>query len=299
MPLVGFVCLDGERVQVEDCLKGCRIGERCLTLPTVKLISQEREWNGIASTTQLINGTMLEWLKLTKPYYVDPDSRAFMLQGTKHHKALEVVARELGLPAEIPLSVDRDIFDLIEQEEDGYVLTDYKLWGSFRVAKALGIVETGKRPDPTGAVYKISGKWGKAGSPKMIPSFSQDCSKVDNWEAEFQLNNYQLMLRELGIPIRRMQLQITVRDGGLAVAKSRGIIKNVYLIPVPFLDEHLVRDFFKHKADCLAVALEKGWHIPCSPRESWDGRRCCKNYCDVWMFCPKGELVHSVGKEEE
>ena len=112
-----FICPDGAHVPVESCLKGCRMGERCLTLPTLKLISKEREWNGVASTTQLLDGTMSAYLKLTKDYAVDPDSRAFMLQGTKHHKELEIVAKELGLPAEIPLSGDRDIFDLIEPDE--------------------------------------------------------------------------------------------------------------------------------------------------------------------------------------
>jgi len=91
--------------------------ERCLTLPTLTLISEEREWNGIASTTQLLNGTMMEFLKLTQPYVVDPDKRAFMLAGTKHHASLEEFAKKLGLPAEIALNIDRDIFDLLEPEK--------------------------------------------------------------------------------------------------------------------------------------------------------------------------------------
>ena len=142
-----FQCPDKETILVSDCLKKCRMAERCMTLPTLTLISQERDWNGIASTTQLLNGTMLEYLKLTKPYTVDPDSRAFMLQGTKHHRALETVAKELGMASEIPLSVDRDIFDLIEVEGNEIVLTDYKLWGSYRVAKALGVTKVGTKPN--------------------------------------------------------------------------------------------------------------------------------------------------------
>ena len=41
--LEGFQCPDGDAVLVEDCLNKCRLEERCLTLPTLKLISQERE----------------------------------------------------------------------------------------------------------------------------------------------------------------------------------------------------------------------------------------------------------------
>src|SRR4030042_1804166 len=107
MPLKWFRCPDSEVISVEECLDECRIEERCLTLPTLAYISKEREWNGVPSTTQLINGTMLEFLKLTQPYLIDPDSRAFSLSGTLHHSDLQVIANELGLPAEIPLSVDR------------------------------------------------------------------------------------------------------------------------------------------------------------------------------------------------
>src|SRR4030042_4644218 len=112
MSLQWFLCPDKEVTTIKDCLQHCRMVERCLTLPTLKLISTEREWAGKPSTTQLLNGTMYEFLKLTQPYCVDPDSRAFSLAGTKHHAALEEVAKELGLPSEIPLNIDRDIFDL-------------------------------------------------------------------------------------------------------------------------------------------------------------------------------------------
>jgi len=293
MPLTHYICPDGQTVPVPQCLNKCRMGERCLTLPTLKLLSAEREWNGKPSTTQLLNGTMYEFLKLTKPFSADPDSRAFMLSGSRHHKALEEAAIELGLPAEIALSVDRDIFDLLEVDEDGgLVLTDMKLWGSFRVAKVLGIVEVGKRPDPSGAKYKTTTQFGKAGSPRMVTVFQQIPSEADNWEAEMQLNNYRIMLEDLGIPIARMQLQVTVRDGGLQAANSRGVTRNTYRIPIPRLDDDEVREYFYNKAEDLIQAMETGeWTEPCSERESWEGARCAK-YCEVWAYCTKGQLLH-------
>lgn len=112
-----FKCPDNTIVEVKSCLEKCSLKERCLTLPTLTLMAEERKWNGIPSTTQLLNGTMMEFLKLTQPYTVDPDKRAFMLAGTKHHASLEEVAKRLGLPSEIPLSIDRDIFDLLEPED--------------------------------------------------------------------------------------------------------------------------------------------------------------------------------------
>ncbi len=298
MSLEGFYCPDSEKVTVQDCLKQCRLGERCLTLPTLKLISKEREWNGVASTTQLLQGTMEAWLKITQPYYIYPKSRAFMLAGTWHHKALEDVAKELGLPSEVALSVDRDIFDLVEASDEGLVITDYKLWGSYHIVKALGITAVGKIPDPSGAIYQKSGAWGKAGSPKMINSFARVPDNADMWETELQLNNYRVKLKAFGISIARMQVQATVRDGGLAVAISRGVTENIYKIPVRFLPDIDVAKYFFNKNFNLHQALEYGWTEPCSSRESWDGRKCAE-YCDVWEYCAKGKLVRSISNKGE
>ena len=289
--LEGFICPNGDRVKVWDCLNSCKQGERCLTLPTLTALATERVWTGVASTTQLLNGTMLEFLKLTKPYYVDPDSRAFMLQGTKHHQQLEAWAISLGLPAEVPLSLDRDIFDVLEWEGTKLVLTDYKLWGSFRVARALGLVEVGRQPDPSGAVYKTTSKYGKAGEPKMVPVWGRDPEKADTWEQDYQLNRYRVMLQNLGVKVHKLQLQITVRDGGLYVAKDRGVLRNTYKIPIQILPDEQVSDYFNFKDECLQTALNEGhWETPCSAKESWEGER-CKDYCDVWEYCPKGQLL--------
>lgn len=308
-----FKCPDGKIAPVKDCLSKCRMEERCLTLPTLTLMAKEREWTGTPSTTQLLNGTMYEFLKLTQPYVVDPDSRAFMLAGTKHHTALEVVAKELGLPSEIPLNIDRDIFDLLEPDKDylainkttsvgitslngletlghSFAITDYKLWGSYRVAIALGIVKVGQKPDPSGEVYKTSGKWGQAGTPKMVSVFQSMPQEADVFNEELQLNHYRIMLEELGIAISKMQLQVTVRDGGLAVAHSRGITRNIYRMPIQKLDNEEVIAYFTIKANNLRLALEQGkWEQPCDSRECWEGAR-CKGYCEVARYCVKGLL---------
>ena len=293
MPLECFICPDEGMIPVRDCIAKCRLPYRCLTLPTLIAVSEERPWNGEPSTTQLLNGTMLEYLKLTTPYNIYPDSRAFMLAGRKHHEQMEAVAKEIGLPAELALSGDRDIFDLLEVEDGQVILTDYKNWGSFKVAKALGITETGKQPDPSGAVYKSSGKWGKEGSPKMVPTFEQVPDKAENWEAELQLNRYRIMLEDLGVKVHRLQLQVTVRDGSLFIAKQRGVERNTYRIPVPTMENETVKVYFADKDFLLKQAMESGWSTPCSPLECWDGIR-CERYCDVAEFCPKGILVKSL-----
>ncbi|KKN53807.1 hypothetical protein LCGC14_0599000 [marine sediment metagenome] len=289
-----FKCPDNQVITVKDCLSRCQLGERCLTLPTLALMAQEREWKGIPSTTQLLNGTMYEFLKLTQPYVVDPNDRAFMLAGIKHHEELNIKAKELGLPSEIPLNIDRDIFDLLEPENGSFNLTDYKLWGSYRVVKALGLVEVGKKPDPSGAVYKTPGKWGKAGEPKMVSVFQPMLQEVDLFNEELQLNRYRIMLEELGIAISKMQLQVTVRDGGLAIASGRGLTRNIYRIPISRLNDSKVSTYFAGKIEALEEALRnKAWTIPCNDRECWEGAR-CKRYCEVAMYCPKGMLYQQV-----
>jgi len=324
-----FKCPNGKVTTVKECLSKCQMGERCLTLPTLTLMAQEREWTGVPSTTQLLNGTMYEFLKLTQPYVVDPDSRAFMLAGTKHHQSLEEFATKLGLPAEKALNIDRDIFDLLEPDNDWYVvninvnnqvireigelepgaatplayneelqhkwtLTDYKLWGSYRVALALGIVKIGQKPDPSEAVYKVSGKWGQAGTPKMVSVFESMPQEADVFNEELQLNRYRIMLEELGIAISKMQLQVTVRDGGLAVAHSRGVARNIYRIPIQRLDNDYVAGYFQGKELHLQQALKVGvCNEPCNDHECWYGAR-CRGYCEVARYCPKGILYTQV-----
>jgi len=296
MPLEWFVCPDKEIVKVKDCLNKCKGPDRCLTLPTLTLISQQREWNGIPSTTQLLNGTMMEFLKLTQPYAIDPDKMAFALLGSRHHKNLQEVAKQLNLPAEVALTTDdRDIFDLLEPEGEAWTLTDYKTWGSYKVAKSLGIVKVGMQDDPSGDVYKTTSKWGKKGEPKQVPVFQVVPQEVDMSETELQLNRYRVMLEERGVTIGKMQIQITVRDGGLAVAKSRGIERNTYKIAVERLDDRIVNNYFNEKASSLLSALNLGkWDSPCNEEECWGGTR-CKNYCDVARYCPKG-MLYQEGK---
>ena len=287
---------NGVEVGCIRCGSAGKVQNRCEPLPYLHLAAAEREWTGTPSTTQLLNGTMMSFLKITKPYAIDPDGMAFAIHGTLAHTQLEEKARELGMVAEVSATLDgRNVADLIEKDNGDVILTDYKTWGSFRVAKALGIVEAGKKPDPSGEVYKSSGKWGKAGSPKMVSVFQQVSSESDNYEAELQLNRYRIMLAKLEINITRMRVHAIVRDGGLAVAKSRGVDRNTYLIPIKEWDNNIVEAYFEKKETDLKAALKLGdWHESCDNRECWDGVR-CREYCEVAIYCPKG-IIEKGGK---
>ena len=296
--LKGFICPDGARVDKQECFSKCRMGQRCLTLPTLVSVGSDREWTGTPSTTQSINGTRLEFLKLTEDYYIDPFNQAFALLGTRHHGMLEVVATKLNVLTEEKLSEEvSGILDLVEPDgelADWYILTDYKTAGSYKVASAIGMIKIGKAPDPSGELYKSTGKWGKAGTPKMIDKFGISPDMANMWDWELQLNNYCLMVEAVGFPISKIRIQATVRDGGTIAAKSRGIIENIYMIPVKRLDDKEVRWYFASKADLLRTSMSTGqMPPPCSEQERWDGKR-CQGYCDVWQYCDLGQEAHAT-----
>ena len=246
----------------------------------------------LPSTTELLNGTRLSFLKLTKPYTVDPMERAFALLGTRHHQRLEAVARKLNVLSEEKLKGEiSGIFDLLEPDElsvvEAYLLTDYKTWGSFKVARALGLVES-KVPDPSGAVYRKSGSWGKAGTPKMVSIWTPNPEGADLFNEEMQLNNYRILVEECGFPVPRIQLQVTVRDGGTFIATDRGVDRKIYTIPIRRVADEEVKSYFEAKRQALLKALEaKMMPPPCSDYERWEGRR-CKGFCDVAKFCSEG-----------
>lgn len=86
--------------------------------------------------------------------------------------------------------------------------------------------------------------------------------------------------------VNSMYIQATVRDGGLQVATSRGIDRNIYMIEVPFIDnEHLEYKFYKKKDELLKALESKTLPSKCTDSETWDGIK-CKSYCSVRDVCP-------------
>ena len=171
---------------------------------------------------------------------------------------------------------------------DFYVLTDYKTFGSYKVAKCLGIVKITKDvPVLDGEGEPILLKSGpNKGNPKTKQEhrFEIQSDKVDMLETEIQINRYRILFESSGFNISRMQIQACVRDGGTYIAKSRGIEKNMYLIPVKRLPDQYVLDYYKTLSKEIEQADETGYTRKCDSWESWDGRR-CNGYCDVKQYC--------------
>ena len=291
MPLEYFKCPDGQITTCKDCLIGCRMGERCLTGPTLHKIYRNREWTGEGSTTQLLNGTMLEFLKLTNDYTIEPDEMAFAILGTVHHESLADEADKLGLPAEVSLTDDeKNIFDLLEFDDGMVTLVDYKTWGSFKLAKTLGIVVVEKE------VVYYTDRLGKK-RQKTINHFDIDPDRADTFEIDMQLNRYRLTIEEkLGSTIDKMKVQVTVRDGGLYTAKGYGVTKMMYLFPVARLDDSDVKVYYTMKNVALRTAMDNGrWDEPCSPYERWENDSGasirCQRFCPVAEFCSYGKRL--------
>ncbi len=297
MPLRNFICPDGGFITPKDCLRegGCRCRNRCATRNYLHLASSERKWTGKPSTTQLIQGTLYAFLKLTKPYDISPDSVAFRVNGTLVHTKLENNDDELSRVEETFSDENiSGISDVIEEENGILTLWDYKTSGSFKVAKALGwhIVEV-----ETGEVYK-SGK--NKGQLKKIKELRQDPEFIDVRDWALQLNFYRILAeKKLGKKISRLRVQAIVRDGGTYIARGRGIVRNVYPIDIPIIPDDEVKAYFESKRIALLKALEQGyWDRVCSAQENWDGVKCAR-YCEVAEYCPYGKYLKENKRTED
>lgn len=297
-----FICPDGNEVLMSECIKnkGCRLGKRCLTRSTLIELSRVRPWNGVPSTTQLLNGTYETFLRITIPYAESPDNMAFRLLGTMSHAKLEDHEVSDSIVEERLIGKDgvSGQADILETEGGWNILTDYKNSGSYKVAKALGAYPVWE--DHLTDIYQkkttitMNGEKiiRERGEPKLVKSFKFDINKQDCPEWKLQINKYRIDLEEaLGINIDEMRIQAIVRDGRTAMAKSYGITRGMYLIPIPHMDNDEVTDYFKYKKHALEKALEFGYcDTKCNDLETWDGNKCKINddgmsYCPVRKYC--------------
>jgi len=162
-----------------------------------------------------------------------------------------------------------------------------KSTGSYKVGQMLGLrAEQIEHPDGDLYVKKTTRKGVvyQAGDVKMVDKWIRDPELVDNWEYTMQQNRYRLFYEDAGFPVKRMFLQITVRDGGTQMAKQRGVLENMYLIELPIYEREEVMQYFNMKEEQLQHALKKKYCPKCNNRENWDGRK-CENWCNVSKFC--------------
>jgi len=287
MPMIFFVCPDGQQIKIASCYEKCRMGMRCATLPALLTIGRQRPWTGTPSTTQLIKGTREAFLEITNEYAASPDSFAFAFIGTKAHARLE---RNEALNHLMEERLEEDgisgMFDLYGEEDGVRTLFDYKVSGSFKVAKAIGLKEI--EEEVPGEIFRSGPRKGK---PRTVKRIVQGEPDLGDWA--LQINHYRLLLESKGFPVDRMVLQAIVRDGGTYLAKKRGLLRNLYLIDVPRLNDGIVTTYFTGKRDALLSALDTGTTPPlCSEEERWQDRKCAE-YCHVAEFCDHGQAIRA------
>jgi len=293
MPMNFFICPDGERIKTASCYEKCRMGMRCATLPALLSIGKQRPWTGTPSTTQLIKGTREAYLEITNEYAASPDSFAFAFIGTKAHAGLE---RNEAMNHLMEERLEEDgisgMFDLYGEEDGVRTLFDYKVSGSYKVAKAIGLKEI--EEEVPGEVFRSGPRKGK---PRTVKRIVQGEPDLGDWG--LQLNHYRQLLESKGFPVDRMVLQAIVRDGGTYLAKKRGLARNIYLIDVPRLEDDAVTAYFAGKRDALKAALETNTIPPtCSEDERWQDRKCAE-FCRVAEFCDHGQAIRASQTMEE
>ena len=286
-----FICSDGGKIEIKDCIQqnGCRLGRRCLTLPTLMELSKVRPWKGVPSTTQLLKGTYEAMLNIKMDTAEEPCMMMYRLLGTQVHAKLEDKDIPTALIEERFESEDgtSGAIDLFDTEGGWNILTDHKTCHPFKAAKALGLYCEVK--DHPTDVYKqkttvtINGEKviRLKGEPKVQKIWKTDFRKQDCNDWIYQLNDYRLKMQEKGYKIDELQIEAICKT----TDDSIGITKQGYLIPIPILDDEVVRSYFTTKKENLFKALERGdWDEKCTDEETWNGKKCTK-YCAVKEWC--------------
>lgn len=291
MPYTKFICPDGFEIPIGECLTKCRLegkvnpvtGKeyvpcgRCLSAPTLRKVAQQREWTGKPSTTQCLRGTREAYLMIKKDYAIDPKSMMFALLGTQTHANLETGISD-GEDGEKRLDdgITTGAFDFWTPERGG-TLYDYKTYGSFVAAKAMGI-----------GTKRVRVGWYKNGRPRYKTILTYGNAK-HMFDLAVQMNDYRMKITHvLGKPVEHMVCEVIVRDGNTYMATNRGITENAYLIPVGKISDHWMKRYMEKKSDDLIKAVKTGkLPPPCKQRECWGGNK-CKKFCAVSKWC-KGE----------
>lgn len=309
MPAKWFRCPDGETIPIEHCLKlgGCRMAERCGTRPYLKMAGRNRPFNCKVTPSAAANGPLYMYLKGTVDYVVSPEGMVWASFGIGTHGKLSIHKYTQDVISEEQLSDEAmkgipDVLDESEVEEGKFVLYDYKTWGSYKLAKALGIIKASKDEIVTDTqgrpvLLKSGPNKGKPKTHKVTWFIikPEDVIKTGAlFSEEMQLNRYRIFFEKAGFSIKEMYIQAIPRDGGTYIAEGRGITRNLYIIPIRFISNVQVLAHYERLQEELTHACETGGEARlCNTRECWSGRR-CDGYCEVAEYCaskynrPKG-----------
>jgi len=276
-----FICPNGDKVLIGECLKNCPQNVRCMGRPTLENLAQNCRDRGLNkfSVTELIRGTRESYLLKIMDYDVDPQSMIFAAHGTAIHKINEEnskgIISELRLENEIATGQIDAYGDSLGTGEN--ILLDYKVTSSFKARKALGFYQVDV---PTGEVYKTGAK---KGQPKYKKEWRMGGTRsVFEWA--LQLNFYRMLLEENGYVVDGMYIQMYIRNFSKAAGENN-ITRPIYIIRINKISDAWIRRWFKAKLDRLEKALQENrLPGPCKKRETWNGNK-CQGYCNVAEYC--------------
>lgn len=253
-----------------------------MVLPALKAVGKTRAWYGKPSVTQLLQPTLPSYLAIKYDYAIDPQASIASMIGTQSHSLMEG-NQPNGWLSEIRLEDDlcSGQFDAVDLQSK--TLVDFKFFGAYRVAGALG--------------YR--GKWTKVGQYVKGKNKGQDKWQMvyepggvrDILEIAIQLSYYRKLLADHGITVDKINVQMFIRGGLDKVAKSYGLDRMSYVVPVFPLPIAHVRKYMEIKHDRLMKALETDT-IPetCSEKERWSSKSRpdfkCQNFCQSNINCP-------------
>lgn len=114
--------------------------------------------------------------------------------------------------------------------------------------------------------------------------YDKDWMQENQRGIAFQLNRYRIEVERRGFPVSRMRVFSIPRDGGLWIAKSRGIMQRSEFVYVPRLDDTQVIAFYNELQDRVDQAFKDNYAPVCGVWQRWNGDRCA-NYCEVREAC--------------
>lgn len=287
-----FICPNGKQIPIRDCLKGCPYGTSCIARPTLFGLAKncaDRKLNKF-SVTELLKGAREVYLNKTKDCAIDPLSRTYATFGSAVHKVQELAAlKDQGIITELRLENDIatgqiDAFGPVFSPNEN-VICDYKVTTAFKAEKALGFWSR-KEEIETDEIYKVGPKKGQ--HKTKLQTFYYEDGVHDVYEWALQQNFYRMLLEEQGYKVDGMYIQMIIRDFGNQVVTRGRITKPIIVIKLNKISDYWLNLYFRTKKERIEEALMTGTEPPpCSPKETWDGKKCA-SYCDVAPYCSLG-----------
>lgn len=254
MTVTAFICPQGDKVKITDCLNKCVRKQRCMFLPTLRAIAKSVDRKIKEPTvTELLCGIRETYLKKTTDYAGDPMQQLYAIHGSAVHTINEGFT-EGNILSEERLAdyITSGKFDLYGQIIDlsDKTLGDYKITSSYKLMRALGYY---KVDVPTGEVYKTGIK---KGQPKTRKEWRTDGVRhILDWA--IQVNYYRILLEQRGFKVESMKIQAFCRDFSLRIAEERNIKRQVYIININKISDHWIKLYMETKAKRLKEALKK------------------------------------------